>query len=114
MSVETMWWISSAAFVLLSLSLTLNSAEWLSPAVGLRRLRSRARRSQGWRAVLLWIVFVLLQLLDASIFVASMPAAFGLFGHVVAMFVAVVTVGMAVRLVTERIVPRLLSRTEEM
>ena len=114
MSVETMWCISSGAFVLLSLSLTLNCAEWLSPAVGLRRLRSRARRSKGWRAVLLWIVFVLLQLLDASIFIASMPAAFGLFGHVVATFVVVMIVGMSIRLVTERIVPRLLSRTKEM
>jgi predicted tellurium resistance membrane protein TerC len=114
MSVETMWWISSGAFALLCLSLTLNSAAWLGPVVALRRLRSNARRSKGWRAILLWAVFVLLQLLDASIFIVSMPAAFGLFGHVVAMFVAVMTVGMAVRLVTERIVPGLLSRTEEM
>lgn len=114
MSVETMWWISSGAFALLCLSLTLNSAEWLGPAVALRRLRSSARRSKGWRAILLWAVFVLLQLLDASIFIASMPAAFGLFGHVVATFVVVMIVGMSIRLVTERIVPRLLSRMEEM
>jgi len=44
----------------------------------------------------------------------SMPAAFGLFGHVVATVVVVMIVGMSIRLVTERIVPRLLSGVEEM
>ena len=114
MSVETMWWISSAAFALVCLILTLDSAEWLSPAVGLCRLRSKARRSKGWRAALLWTVCVLLQLVEASIWIASMPAAFGMFGHIVAMFLAGMIAGTSIRLVTERIVPRLLSRTKEM
>jgi len=113
-SVETMWWISSAAFALVCLILTLDSAEWLSPVVGFRRLRSKARSSKGGRAVLLWTVSVLLHTVEASIWVASMPAAFGLFGHVVVTFLAVMTVGMSVRLVTERIVPWLLSRAKEM
>ena len=113
MIVEIVLWASVRAFFLLCLLLTLESAELLSPRAWLHGLRSKARKSRGGHAILLWSAFAFLYLVEFLIFMAAMPAALGMFGHIVAAFIAAMLIGGLARLVIERIALRFLSRMTE-
>lgn len=113
MTVETMLWVSSAAFAAQCLLLTLEYGEVVSTRAWFHRLRSKARRSKGRQAILLWTIFVLLHLLEFSILVAALPAALCLFPHLVAVFIAAISLGILVREVIERLTDRFQSNTTE-
>lgn len=113
MSVETMWWVSTGAFTILCLLLMLEYAEVVSTHAWFRRLRLEARRSKGWLAILLWTIFASLQLLHLLLFWVALPAALGLFAHLVAVFVAAPLLGALVKRVIERLTDRFQSNTTE-
>lgn len=113
MTVETMWWISSGAFALLCLLFTLEYAEVASLSVWLYRLRSKAKGSKGWQAILLWMLFALLDLLLFTLLVAATAAALGLFVHLVAVFIAAPLLGVLIKRATERLTVRFQSKTTE-
>jgi len=113
MTVETMWWVSSGAFASLCLLLTLEYAEVVSTRAWLYELRSKARRSKGWQAILLWMISVILDLLLYMILLVATPAALGLYVHLVAVFIAALLLGALVKRVTERLAGRAQSNTTE-
>jgi hypothetical protein len=113
MTVETMWWVSSGAFAILCLLLTLEYAEVVSTRAWLHELRSKARRSKGRQAILLWMISAILDSLWFTIWLAATPAALGLFGHLVAVFIAAPLLGALVERATERLAGRFQANTTE-